>query len=136
MLTHNELMLNGTCIPNRVDQIERIEEKAWWNPTDPMTWFCFSLRSREKDAKGYVQGEMITFAYGKRTNASMLTFYGFCSAGNRYDSVRLQLNKQLKKEQRANIGSILQGLVLCNAAIEKRHSFINDNAGTKIAKYL
>jgi hypothetical protein len=93
-LKFHELMLNGTCVPNRVDEIKYIEDNnSWWSPVHPKTWFCFSLRSKDKNCKGYQEGEMITFSYGKRSNASMLTFYGFCSVGNRYDSIKLLLNK-------------------------------------------
>lgn len=79
---------------------------------------------------------MIVFTYGKHSNAFLLSFYGFCSPGNKYDSIRLLLTKVLKTEQKTNLNSIIQTLILLNASIEQRNKFMNQNIGTKIADYL
>jgi hypothetical protein len=47
---------------------------------------------------GYKAGEMISFSYGRRSNAFWLVFYGFCLANNTHDSIRLHLTKVLKKD--------------------------------------
>jgi hypothetical protein len=87
-------------VPNKVDEIERVEDFKWWNPKDPNTFFCISDRKTfgKRDQTSYETGEMITFCYGRKSNAFMLNFYGFCCPGNKFDSIKLLLTKVLKKD--------------------------------------
>ena len=135
LMTKHNLMLNGTCLPNRLEEIERRADLSWWNPTDRNLWFCLSRRA-SPGQPAYRPGEMVSFSYGRRSNAFWLTFYGFCTANNPHDSIRLHLTKVLKRDQKQTISSILAALVLSNGALEKRHKFLNENAGTKIAEFL
>lgn len=50
---------------------------------------------------------MITFSYGRRSNGFMLTFYGFCSTANKYDSIKMLITKALKKEDKGNLNAII-----------------------------
>jgi hypothetical protein len=97
LLKKHNLMLNGTCESNKIEEIERKEDLSWWNPTDKNTWFCLSSR-RTSGLTGYKAGEMISFSYGRRSNAFWLAFYGFCVPNNKHDSICLHLNKVLKKD--------------------------------------
>jgi hypothetical protein len=42
----------------------------------------------------------------------------------------------LKKEQKTSVQSIIQGLVLSEGAIDRRHKFMIENSSAKITSYL
>lgn len=87
---------------------------SWWHYDDPNTYFCVSTHKNYK----FNPGDQIFTSYGRRSNKFLLTFYGFCIANNRHDSVVMRIRRKISPDSRLTIDSIVQQLIITPEEIE------------------
>merc|ERR1712060_664101 len=88
---------------------------TWWTYNDPQIYFTVSTQQRYT----FKPGEQIFTSYGRRSNKFLLTFYGFCIPDNKHDSVLMRINKKISDENRFELKTIVQALVVPNKEIEE-----------------
>lgn len=87
---------------------------SWWKYDDPQTYFCVST----KEQYSFKPGQQIFTSYGRRSNKFLLTFYGFCIADNRHDSVVMRIRRSIDQDSRLTTEGIVEQLVLTREEIE------------------
>ena len=98
----------------KAEKSEADKDFSWWQHDDGQTYFCVST----KDQYEFKPGQQIFTSYGRRSNKFLLTFYGFCIADNRHDSVVMRIRRSIDSDSRLTVDGIVQMLVLSNEEIE------------------
>ena len=84
-------------------QNEASADFSWWSYDDPQTYFCVSTASKYT----FEKGQQIFTSYGRRSNKFLMTFYGFCIANNRHDSVVMRIRRKIDADHRISVDGIV-----------------------------